>query len=563
MSLTPELIDRLKDDPVLFTRMCWPEVRLYRQQREIMYSVRDNDETFCPAGNALGKDFVAALVALWWFCTRRPARVVTTSVKMDQLEDVLWGEMRRFINTSAVKLPIQYNHMRCRQLKDDGTPVPNAELVGQVSNTQEGLLGRHSTESFKASQDLTPRTLVIFDEASGINDATYNGTQTWAHRKLIIGNPFPCENFFKRGVNGGDVPRDPVPGHHPPTGLSLGGGDSGVPAPLGYHRRVIRITAEDSPNVRLARAEIAAGQVPTGRILVPGVKSWDKLCQDRRLWDPILQKVGLDAEFYEGSEILLFPPDWLQRADRIWQSLKGKPRTAKAIGCDPGEGGAHSSWCIGDELGVMEIISAKTPDTTVIPSTSIALMERWHVPADKFVMDRGGGGKQHADALATMGYPIRTMAFGESIMLEPKRGLTRIEERKDVKAEHYAYVNRRSQIYGLLSTLLDPARDQHPWQEGPHTFPSFALPSSQRSIDDCPYARLTHQLSKFPRRYDGEGRLKLPPKNRITGQRVTEQKTLTEMIGHSPDEADAVVLMLHALTTKSRRAVAGAVGSTT
>jgi hypothetical protein len=38
-------------DPIEFAAEMWPHVRFYEKQREIIYSVRDNDETFVPAGN--------------------------------------------------------------------------------------------------------------------------------------------------------------------------------------------------------------------------------------------------------------------------------------------------------------------------------------------------------------------------------------------------------------------------------------------------------------------------------------------------------------------------------
>ena len=127
-------------DPVEYQVKCWPHVHLYNKQREILYSVMENEETFVPAGNALGKDFVAALCALWFFCTRRPARVVTTSVKYDQLNDVLWGEIRNFIHTSVIQLPIQYNHLHIRQIRNNGTFVDLAELRGQTVSKGEAIL---------------------------------------------------------------------------------------------------------------------------------------------------------------------------------------------------------------------------------------------------------------------------------------------------------------------------------------------------------------------------------------------------------------------------------------
>lgn len=506
-------------DPIKFAHLHWPDVKFYRQQQEIIYSVVDNDETYVPAGNALGKDFVAAFIALWWFCSRRPARVVTTSVKMDQLEDVLWGEIRRFIATSAVKLPLQYNHMKIRQLRDDGTIYPNSELVGQVSNTTEGLLGRHSTGGFKPVQNDIPRTLVIFDEASGINDTTYTSTQTWAHRKLIIGNPFPCENFFKRGVVSGDVPRA-----------------SGS----GFHRKVIRIAAADSPNVRLAQEEQAQGKQPSGKIIIPGVKSWATYQENLKLWDKVLQCVGLDAQFWLGPDTLLFPPDWLNHAERLARQLAGQPRKAFAVGIDPAEGGDKTAMAAVDDLGLIELVSKRTPDTSVIVGECLAFCHKHKVSADRVCIDRGGGGKEHADRLRAQGFAIRTVAFGESITPDPRRSTPPLADRLDTREERYAYFNRRAQMYHDLRLLLDPSGEKGGW----------AIPAQ--------YGELRRQLAPIPLTYDGEGRVKLLSKNKRSPD--GKEKTLSELIGCSPDEADAVVLGVHAMLHRETKRVARGIG---
>ncbi len=41
-------------DPLELQRLLWPDVYFYRQQRDVIYSVADNDQTFVPAGNMLG-----------------------------------------------------------------------------------------------------------------------------------------------------------------------------------------------------------------------------------------------------------------------------------------------------------------------------------------------------------------------------------------------------------------------------------------------------------------------------------------------------------------------------
>ena len=54
-------------DPLAFKELFWPDVYFYDKQREIIYSVCENDETVVPAGNMLGKDFVAGFIILYFF----------------------------------------------------------------------------------------------------------------------------------------------------------------------------------------------------------------------------------------------------------------------------------------------------------------------------------------------------------------------------------------------------------------------------------------------------------------------------------------------------------------
>lgn len=218
-------------DPLDLARMLWPDVRFYGKQKDILYSVRDDDETFVPAGNMLGKDFVTGFVVLWFFLSRHPVRIVTTSADHAQLESVLWGEIGRFIQTARVPLshtkggPLVVNHLRLRKLvgpalQRDGlavgeaTPAKTADgkvvrsmcrlsyCIGRVAAKGEGMLGHHIAET----GDGVPRTLFVADEASGVEDEAYERADTWARRKLIIGNCYqgpPGCSFFKKGCQEG------------------------------------------------------------------------------------------------------------------------------------------------------------------------------------------------------------------------------------------------------------------------------------------------------------------------------------------------------------------------
>jgi hypothetical protein len=334
----------------------------------------------------------------------------------------------------------------------------------------------------------------------------------------VIGNTWPCDNFFKKAIKAGVV-------WNKDKTYKL--------------RNVIRIKAVDSPNVKLALDQIAEGRQPSHEQVIPGVKSYREYENELVIWDEIQRCVSHDAMFYEGSEILLFPALWLARANRIAQALQGKKRYAKAVGIDTAEGGDRTAMACIDELGLIELVSKKTPNTAVITGEAIAFGRKHGVPPSDWCFDAGGGGKQHADRLRAMGLPVRTVAFGESVKLDLRRGLHQLSARKDERETAYAYKDRRAQMYGELSRALDESVNSK----------GFAIPAK--------YDNLLQELAPIPKEYDEEGQLMLRPKHRKPGQKEKDHKTLVELIGHSPDEADALAIAHHCMTVKHVRSVAG------
>jgi hypothetical protein len=313
-----------------------------------------------------------------------------------------------------------------------------------------------------------------------------------------------------------------------------------------YSSRVLRIPAERSPNVLYAQEEIRLGRTPSNTVIVPGIVTWDEYQRRLQLWDSIRQTIGLGANFYEGAENLLYPPQWLDRAAQLAKVrvIKG---SAKSIGVDVAEGGDNTTMAAGDELGILDLVSEKTKDTEPIPRKVIAFMNRWKVPPDRVVFDRGGGGQQHVDRLRAMGYNVRSVGFGEGVTLDLKRGTNfrPYKERLEVREERYVYMNRRAQMFGELSLMLDETYNPK----------GFAIPGE---FVNPIWAELRKQMAVIPKGYDKEGRLKLPPKNKTTAN--SKEKTLVELIGHSPDELDACACCLHALLHKATsQSVAGSV----
>ena len=544
-------------DPIRFLALGWPDVRIYDKQRDVLYSLVDDDETIVPAGNMLGKDFIAGYAVLWFFLSRNPCRIVTTSAKDDHLR-VLWGEINRFIDTCRIPLKVEDGgilrvlHHEIRKVID-GKPDAMSYLKGMVASPDSiaSMQGHHVPNE----GDGVPRTLFVADESSSVPDAYHQMARTWAQRILSIGNPWSCENFFRRGVREGDL-------------FSANG--------RRCYRRVIRIRAEDSPNVKHEIERMRAGirepnpllirtesqywgvfspeefaelkrrwteserEDPGDSMLLPGVKPFAEYVKNRETWDEYQQKVSLDGEFHEGADVKLYPEAWLDRAAKLAESLSGKGREAVAIGIDPAEGGDETTIVVVDGLGVLDVIARRTPDTSVIVDAIIEAIEKWKVPPSMVAIDRGGGGKEHADRLRRLGYPIVTVGFGESATTE--RRVVGQAQRVNERERNYAYANRRAQMYGLLRLRLDPSNEQFPH--------GFAIPAK--------FTELVRQLKPIPLDYDGEGSLVLLPKSRSYAETVdgspntSKKRTMFDLLGRSPDHADALVLAVYAMDALKR-----------
>ena len=504
-------------DPLQFLEMCWPHIMFYKEQREVIFSVRDNVETYCPAGNKLGKDFVSAFIALWFFMSRTPCRIVTSSAT-DRHLNVLWAEINNLIQTSKYPLTVTnggnliVNHHMIRKVVN-GKVEPKSFIEGVVSDDVHcaALQGRHLP--------IKPSTLWIADEASALRASYWAMVRSWAHRLLVIGNTWPCENPFKFSVKGR-------------PGSDDKGGDILSANGKYFYRKVIPIKATNSPNIRLSLAQIARGEEPTGEILIPGVMDYDEYTRHRKMMSKEEQCVCLDGEFYEGPGQYLYPVDWLNHSEELARKLRGKVRKAKAIGIDPAEGGDSTSMAAIDELGLIEQVTKKTPDTSVITGETIAFMNKHRVPAERVCFDYGGGGKQHVDRLRKQGYNVRAVHFGSAATADKKHGLTPLAKRKLQDEVRAVYKNRRIEMYDMLSIRMDPNGDSG----------GFAI--DQKNVE------LRRQLAPMPKNHDGEGKMFLPPKNKPT--KDSKVVTIRDLLGCSPDEADSLVLAVFAMDNRSQ-----------
>lgn len=508
-----------RQDPVLFVRTFWPEFRLAPYQKQILESVRDNNETWVPSANKMGKTFIAAQTALWWFLTRN-SKVVTSSTTEYQLVRILWGEIGHLLQQMKLggyRFRLERKHLCISLAREEGQRDSQGKyyLIGQVTAQVESFQGHH----LEKMADGTPTVLFIFEEASGLEREFYEAATSQAHRLLAIGNPLRARGIFFEKCRAKDE-------RHPDHLDRL-------------FRKVIHVSGDDSPNVQYARRHRELGRPGKPRIIVPGILTFEEYQERLHNWAPDKVRTRLLGQFEDESEEKFFPVEWVDQAQQLGSMLREHTARRRhrhrfgapyALGVDVAQGGRDETvWVVLGRFGVREIVARQTPNTSAIAGRTLQLMRRYRIRDCAVAFDTGGGGKQIAD------------------YLRDRQGLENLSDIAfGAKAFDSAeYPNRRAELYGELRKALEPCgRLKRMLRCSPSEWTKkqwcVALPPDDGLLRD--------ELLVLPKLHDSEGRLRLPPKQKRVQQTTGPQEpTIRELLGgRSPDRADALVLAYYA-----------------
>lgn len=187
-------VERLRADPVLHVEKVQGVLTLEPCQKQILYAVRDYDRVCIAAAHDLGKTFVMAKVVLWAGSVFPGCKIVTTAPTWNQVEKLLWSEIRTGFAKSIV--PLGGTMLQTEwKVADDWfafgiSPQENAGQ-GDGQGRDSRMQGIHGN-----------LVIVIFDEATGINKTRWiqaEGLLTSANVKFIaIGNPTSRNSEFYR-----------------------------------------------------------------------------------------------------------------------------------------------------------------------------------------------------------------------------------------------------------------------------------------------------------------------------------------------------------------------------
>lgn len=367
-------------------------------QERIMKSVVANRRTVVPSGNALGKDWLAARLLLWFLVSFPPAICIATGPTDRQVDAVVWGELAEAYNKA--KIPIGGRLLTKELIMDEKERWYAMGFTTKDVHREQG--GQGKFQGFHQRN-----VLIVFTEAQAIERSIWGQAETLmtaGHaRFLAIGNPL---------VNYGAFYENCQPGS-------------------GWH--VERLDCEESPNVI------------TGKEIIPGMAT--------RAWvDEMAAKYGKDSPTYRSKVRGFFPPSsadipidiaWLEDARKRYALDIASPGAVR-VGCDPaGDGKNKTVIAVRRGMKLEKLMKWERQRPIDTKGEIVQLLQ---AGAEKVFLDVAGGwGASIYDLLLVDGYGGRVVAVNngstpsdEGDEADPK--LTKREQYANVGTQMWAHL---------------------------------------------------------------------------------------------------------------------------
>ena len=174
-----------RKNPITFAR----EVLLFEPdnwQKDALMDLAENPKVAVKSGQGVGKTGMEAVALLWFLCCYPYPRIVATAPTKQQLHDVLWSEVSKWMSKSPLLSGI------LKWTKTYIYMVGNEKrwfAVARTATKPENMQGFHEDNM-----------LFIVDEASGVADSIMEailGTLSGENNKLLMcGNPTKTSGTF-------------------------------------------------------------------------------------------------------------------------------------------------------------------------------------------------------------------------------------------------------------------------------------------------------------------------------------------------------------------------------
>jgi hypothetical protein len=365
------------------------------QQTLVLYGVEKALRGECSprisvvSGHGIGKSMIVAILILWFLFTHIESQVACTSPGAEQMYDVLWKELKKWIDLMPENFKNLYiwesTHIRM-------TEAPQTWFARAKTSSKENteaLAGIHAEW-----------VLVVADEASGVEEPifeTMDGSLTGENFLVfLIGNGTRAEGYFYDSQHKKDMAR----------------------------WQTYSFSAVDSP-----------------RVSAKSVSDWKNKYGD----DSVQYKIRVLGEFpdegvmddagyvqlFNETDIHIVP------ADRTWRPV---PRVHGAL--DPsGEGQDSSEWAVRDRVRAAVVASEKKSTPAGLAQTSLTICDTYRIDPYNFVVDAFGAGHSVGQEIA-----IATAALGPNKPVWRVRTLNTGEPCED-ENDRLLYINTRAMLY--------------------------------------------------------------------------------------------------------------------
>lgn len=146
---------------------------------DLICAVRDNQVVVAKSGNAVGKTFIAARLAVWWLLCFTECQIYTCAAPPEgNLRRLLWGE----IGSLLEKHPHLFEGIDIKSLH------VSKSAISFLTGVSIPASGTESQKEARFSGKHSPNLFFICDEADGIPDEVYKGIESCmsgGHARLL------------------------------------------------------------------------------------------------------------------------------------------------------------------------------------------------------------------------------------------------------------------------------------------------------------------------------------------------------------------------------------------
>lgn len=332
------------DDPVGFIRDVLG-AEPWSRQEEIAQAVLTDALLVVRSAHAVGKDWLAARLSLWWVYACRGLAIITGPTER-QVREIVMGEVARAWGPS--KLPGELYATSLRLGREE-----TAGILAFTSKDASRLTGFHA-----------PRVMGIITEAQGVEDFTWESMLSCAtgseDRILAVGNPMsPSGRFYT--------------------------------ASKSKAWTALQISAEEHPNFETDNA------IPGG----PSRAFAERIASEYGRHSGIYRSRVL-GDFPEEAEEGLFTRSWIDAAEARWSDENGGP---VIVAVDPARYGPDATCvCVLRGSQVEELREWRKEDLTESAVRVDAILTEYE--ASEVVVDVVGIGAGLADRLREAGHNV-------------------------------------------------------------------------------------------------------------------------------------------------------------